>query len=391
MFIISQQFNIQTHIIPLYERKSYANLIQSADTSTSKCSLTLSSTYKPTSQYIWCVNHFGPNNQMKDFIKCAIIAIINNYTLVIPPLYPHYTDKIRNIQWFDHFYDLKQLGQVLNLITIDQFKQQTKNSGRKIMIECYIQQTTLVISETVCERLTLESVENHYKKEISFHRYINLSRNFNMNELSTKAKKCSSIFLHVRYSTMKHFFNSSNIYLQKILGNLSRTVLIQRMATQLRNLLPQLATGNQTRKKLTTLAVAHLRLGDRTYMNISTYVKQILSLINSGIHFTHLHIMHPYDNSSELNLLISRIPVQITTTKELLNKVRFVLDDFVFSVLEQEIAFQAPIFIASPWSSYSTTVIMQKVYQEKGSVYLFSMKGDNRPFLATKKNVKYPD
>jgi hypothetical protein len=141
------------------------------------------------------VNHFGPNNQMKDFIKCAIIAIINNYTLVIPPLYPHYTDKIRNIQWFDHFYDLKQLGQVLNLITIDQFKQQTKNSGRKIMIECYIQQTTLVISETVCERLTLESVENHYKKEISFHRYINLSRNFNMNELSTKAKKCSSIFL----------------------------------------------------------------------------------------------------------------------------------------------------------------------------------------------------
>jgi hypothetical protein len=383
MVIISLYPNDRTKFFRLHERTSYVT--------TSSPSLTLSSSYKPTSQYLWCVNHYGPNNQIKDFVKCAIIAIINNYTLIIPPLYPHYGDKIRSIQWFDHFYDLKQLGQVLNFVTLDQFIQQTKNNGKKIMIECYIQQIDLVINRMWYPKNTLGSVERYYKKKIDFPRYVNLSRNFDMNELSAKVKNCSSTFLHIHYTTFRHFFTSPNVHSQQIFQHLSRIASIQSMASQLINQLPQLVIGNNSKTNLTTLAVAHMRLGDHTVMSVSMYIKQILYLINTGLRLTHIHIMCPYLKPEEIDQLTSSLPVPITTTKQLLDNKRFVLSDFLFNVLEQEIAFQAPIFIASPWTTYSATVIMQKVYQDKGIVYLFSTQKDSRPFIVTKQNVKYFD
>ena len=55
--------------------------------------ITLPTLHHTFSQYLWCVNHYGPNNQLKDFVKCGAIAMMNNYTLVSPPLYAHYSQK----------------------------------------------------------------------------------------------------------------------------------------------------------------------------------------------------------------------------------------------------------------------------------------------------------
>ena len=51
---------------------------------------------------------------------------MNNYTLIIPPLFPHYGHSIRGIQWFDHFYDVKQLNLVLNFITLEKFESESR-------------------------------------------------------------------------------------------------------------------------------------------------------------------------------------------------------------------------------------------------------------------------
>jgi hypothetical protein len=99
--------------------------------------------------------------------------------------------------------------------------------------------------------------------------------------------------------------------------------------------------------------------------------------------------MCPYLNAIDIRNLTENLPIPFTITQDLLSHVRYVLDDYMFSVLEQEIAYQAPIFLASPWTTYSATVLMQKVYQEKGIVYILSSKEKIQPLLVTKKNVKY--
>jgi hypothetical protein len=315
--------------------------------------------------------------------------MIYNYTLIIPPLYPHYGNKIRGIQWFDHFYDLKQLSLALNFITLDQFISQKMNK-KILMIDCYIRHIELIRDRTWYPLNTLTSVKNYYKINIDFHRYINLSRQFSLNELSNKSKNCSSIFLHIHYTAFHQFFLSPNIYTRLIFENLRRHVLIQRMASELIKLLPQLVINkNYSKNHLTTLAAIHMRLGDHNVMSLSMYIKQILYLINNGVHFTHLHIMCPYLTSTDIKQLIDSLPIAFTITQHLIDHVRFVLDNYLFDVLEQEIAYQAPIFLASPWTTYSATVLMQKVYQQKGIVYVLSTKDNTHPLLVTKKNVKY--
>jgi hypothetical protein len=335
------------------------------------------------------VNHYGPNNQLKDFVKCCVIAIVNNYTLIIPPLYPHYGDKIRGIQWFDHFYDLKQLKSILNFVTLDQFIPEKVNKT-KVMIDCYVRQIDLVQGRTWYPQNTLVSIQNYYKINIAFHRHANLSRHFNMNELFNKAKNCSSIFLHIHYNAFSQFFSSPNFFTKSIFEHLRRNALIQRMTTELIKFLPELVINkNHSQKRLTTLAVIHMRLGDHTVMSVSMYIQQILYLIKNRVRFTHLHIMCPYLNATDIRNLTESLPIPFTITQHLLSHLRYVLDGYLFDVLEQEIAYQAPIFLASPWTTYSATVLMQKVYQEKGTVYVLSSRGKTQPLLVTKKNVKY--
>ena len=161
------------------------------------------------------------------------------------------------------------------------------------------------------------------------------------------------------------------------------------MARQLIELLPQLVNRNASKGALTTLAVAHMRLGDHTVMSVPMYIKQILALMASGVRFTHLHVMCQSLNSTDEEKLKKSLPIPLTTTDQISQRIQFVLNDYVFDVLEQEVALQAPVFIGSPWTTYSATVLMQKVYQKKGTVYLFSTKRDQRPFLVTAKNAQY--
>lgn len=341
------------------------------------------------SPYLWCVNHYGPNNQLKDFVKCCIIAMLNNYTLVIPPLYPHYSDRLRGIQWFDHFYDLNQLSSIMNVITLDRLIPRNA-SDKKVFFDCYVQQIELVQGRTWYSRNTLGSIENYYGIKLNFHRYVNLSRNFNMTDLYHKSVECSSIFLHVHYTTFGHFFTSPNWHTRMIFEHLRRNPIIQRMTGELIKFLPSLAINKKSPKmKFTTLAVVHMRLGDFTVMSLSKYIEQILYVIKNHLHFTHLHIMCPFLNASNIEELSKNLPVAFTTTQHILPHVRYIFDDYLFDILEQEIAYQAPIFLASPWTTYSATVLMQKVYQGKGSVYLLSSKPRTNPFLVTKSNVRY--
>lgn len=345
--------------------------------------------YKPD-QYIWCVNHYGPNNQLKDFIKCCIIAMVNNYTLVIPPFYPHYGHPNRAIQWFDHFFDLGKLSSALKFIELKRLMEKFKINAKTVMINCYVQQYELVKDRTWYSRNALIHVQNHYKLQINFNQSINLTRSFDLHELSRKSKNCSSMFLHIHYTMLRQFFLTPNIYIKKVFEHLRRTPLIGRMASQLISQLPKLVIGKKnSQNNFKNLAVVHMRTGDHVVMSIPMYIKQILFLVNSRVNFTHLHIMCPYLNASESKLLTNNLPIPFTTSEHLLNRTNWVLDRYLFDVLEQEMAYQASVFMASPWTTYSATILMQKVYQDKGTVYVLPSRPNEKPFLVTKQNAKY--
>jgi hypothetical protein len=210
-----------------------------------------------------------------------------------------------------------------------------------------------------------------------------------MSELTAKAKYCSSIFLHIDYMAYIRLFRVPNVYQQLTYKHFHRTPLIKRMASALIKLLPELVINrNHSKPKFNTLAVIHMRLGDHVVMNVSMYTERILYLIKSGVRFTHLHIMCPYLNVWDIKYLTKNLPIPFTATQHLLPHVRFLLDEYLFDVLEQEIAYQAPIFLASAWSSYSGTVLMQKVYQKQGTVYILSPEQETPASLVTEKNVK---
>ncbi len=98
------------------------------------------------------------------------------------------------------------------------------------------------------------------------------------------------------------------------------------MTTELIKFLPQLVINkNHSQKRLTTLAVIHMRLGDHTVMSVSMYIQQILYLIKNGVQFTHLHIMCPYLNAADIRNLTESLPIPFTITQHLLSHLRYVL------------------------------------------------------------------
>lgn len=132
----------------------------------------------------------------------------------------------------------------------------------------------------------LKSVEAYYQSNIHFLRHANLSSTLDMKELSRKMQTCSSIFLHIGYTTLNELFKSRNKYTELLFSYLSRSALIQRMVKKINQLLPQLLIGRTFRTNLITLAVAHLRRGDRIVMSLSNYTRQISHLIKAGAVFT---------------------------------------------------------------------------------------------------------
>ena len=151
-----------------------------------------------------------------------------------------------------------------------------------------------------------------------------------MSELKNKSNDCSSVFLHIHYTTFRNFFLTQNIFIEQIFQHLQRTILIQRMTSHLISQLSQLVIGrNYSRANLKTLAVTHIRIGDHNVMSVSMYIKQISYLINTGVRFTHLHIMCPYLNSTDLKLLMNRLPIPFTTSQHLLNHTNFVIDRYM--------------------------------------------------------------
>ena len=342
-----------------------------------------------STRYLWCVNHYGPNNQLKDFMKCCVIAMTANFTLIIPPLYPHYLDKIQAIQHFGHFYDLEKLSEALDFITLKQFIQQTPKGENKTMMGCHLQQVKLDGHMIYYANNALKIVENYYKTQISFYHEKSLSSSPSFSEIAEKVDNCTSVYLNIHYLALHHLSSATNTHVKSIFPHLHRTPLIQRIASKLINVLPNLVIGNITKNNLTILAVVHFRLGDRVVMNVSMYIHHLLLLIQSGVHFTHVHIMCPYLSPADVSQLAHSLPVPITTSQILSNRARFLVDDYFFNVLEQEIAFQAPIFIASPWTTYSATVVLQKLYQNRGAVHIFPIDPKNRTYLVNKQNANY--
>lgn len=352
--------------------------------------LHINSTKSVQRKFLWCVNHYGPNNQIKDFIKCTIIAAMNNYSVVLPPLFPHYQNRIRGIQWFQHFYDWTRLKNAIDLITFDDFIRLNSQNESLISIDCYIEHVSAVENRRWYADNALKSIQYYFRKTVDFKNHANLSYNFDLNELALKASECSSIFLHIHYTKFDSFFTTSNIYMQRIFRNLHRTPLIARMAERTIGSFHDLQNKtNASRKDKKILAVVHFRLGDVTVLTLDKYLEQIKYLLERKTTWNHLHIMCPYLNASNIKYLKDRLPARVTTTPQLYQHFRFVLNDFLFDILEQEIAFQAEVFIGSPWTTFSATVIMQRIYQRKGPVYLFSSNEKEHPFLVTEKNAKY--
>lgn len=339
--------------------------------------------------YLWCVLHYGPNNQIKDFVKCAIFASMNNFTMILPPLFPHYADNIRGIQWFEHFYDSVRFKKAIQTVTFDDFLEQNMKEHNKLKIECYVEHINAVKDRQWYSKNALNSVGSHFNKKVEFKSRINLSNQFDLEELSQKMKPCSSVFLHIHYTKSFEIFKTSNIYFKIIFANLYRHPLIRTMATKIISSLPALLENVTQSKPTLDLVVTHFRLGDYTVLSVEKYVAQLNHLLRKTTKYNHLHIMCPYLNGSAIEYLKKHIRVPFTTTSQLYKQLHYTFNDFFFDVLEQEIAYQASLFIGSPWTSYSGTVIMQRIFQNKGPVYIFASKPNATPYLVTQDNIKY--
>lgn len=339
-------------------------------------------------RYLWCANHYGPNNQIKDFIKCAVIAMMYNCTLVLPPLYPNYNDQVQVVQDFGHFYDLEQLAQAIKFITLHSLVLMQNSSLNNVM-NCYLQQENLDPHMHRYAKKPFNTIWDVYRIKVDFHQYRFLSKNLGMEELSSSIANCTLVYLNIHYLALNGLTSAKNRDAQKIFPHLKRTPIIQRMASQLIYGLLQSTSPSIEDTQLPTLAVAHIRLGDRVVMAVPRYTQQILDLLKSNANFTHLHIMCPFLTDKDISQLRNTIPIPITTTKMLFEQHRIVIDEYLFDVLEQEIAYQASVFIASPWTTYSATVVFQKLYQERGVVYIFSDTGPNRVSLVSRASFVY--
>jgi hypothetical protein len=292
------------------------------------------------------------------------------------------------VQDIGHFYDLEQLASVIKFITLHRFVTMQNSSLRNVS-NCYLRQANLKPNLAQYGNKPLNTIWDLYRIKVNFHQQRNLSSTFDMGELIRNIGNCTLVYLDIHYLALNDLSAATNINAQKIFPHLKRTPLIQRMASQLIDGLPQLTHKRSQGTQLSTLAVAHIRLGDRVVMAVPRYIEQILDLIKSNVSFTHLHIMCPFLTDTDISQFTNTIPIPITTTKTLFDRHRIVIDEYLFDVLEQEIAFQAPIFIASPWTSYSATVIFQKLYQDKGAVYIFSDTGLSRASLVSRVNFIY--
>jgi hypothetical protein len=340
---------------------------------------------------LWCVNHYGPNNQLRDLVKCAIIAKMHGYILMAPPLFPHYAARMHQMQWFHDYYDLQKLNNFVNTITLDEYIRSKSPSSPNIPFDCYVEQSKSVAERKWYPKNTLSSVQHYFKMQIRFRNHINITTlSLNMSQLGETMSSCSSIFLHIHYTAFHEMFSTKNALVESVFTHITRTYWIRQAATQIIDRLSTFwhvpSNKTQPTKKL---AVAHFRLGDHIVMNMSTYVRQLQTLFDDDLQVTHLHIMCPFLNATDVQYIAESLPIPFSTSMKIFDHVKTTFHEFSFSVLEQEVAFQAPIFIGSPWTTYSGTVVMQKIFQESGIVYMFSRKNGDKPYLMDNGNVKY--
>lgn len=354
--------------------------------------LNFSQTPTSTKRYLWCVNHYGPNNQLKDFIKCALIASMISFTLVTPPFFPHYLDVNKELQWFDHFYDFNSFTSIIDSVSIDEWIQLKKDSRNHLSIDCYLQQIEKIEKVLGYGKRIRQNVEKRFNIHIDFQRFINLSSTLKVQEVINKTENCQTVFLHIEYPSFRQHFETPHPIIQQIFAHLYRTNVLQRIAQQALEFLPQMVQSHSFKQNQSNIvAVTHFRLGDQYVMSPRTYVEQVRLLLASDVRFTHLHIMCVDMNVTDLEEITANLPLPFTTTKDLVKEVKDVLDEYLFDILEQEIAYQAPIFIGSPRTTYSATITMQKVFQDKGLVYLYDLKNRSSPYYITKLNARYFD
>lgn len=218
-----------------------------------------------SSRYLWCVNHYSQNNQLKDFIKCALIASIIDFTLVIPPFFPHYLVSNKELQWFDHLYDLQSFSSVVNSIPIDEWIQSTTNLTKRLMIDCYLQLIQKITNALGYGKRIRQKVEGQYWVPIDFHRFINLSSTMKMEELVNKSNDCRSIFLHIENPSLINDFGPPHRFVQQTFTKL------RQITEQSLELLPRLANNNQPTNQSNIIAVTHFLLR-RSFRDESSFV-----------------------------------------------------------------------------------------------------------------------
>lgn len=341
-------------------------------------------------RHIWCLNHYDPKSQVEDFVKCAFVASMLNSTLILPPFFAHYRDGVKELQWFGNFYNLNSLESIVRFIRMDRWIKSTLTFDKRLKIECYLQEFDKITNTLVYAKRIRERIEEHFQIRIDFQRFINISSDMTIEELKMKSTSCRTIFLHLDSSTLNSVFSPANPFVENLFKHLHRSPLIQRIGQIWLNLLPKFVTKeNLTRNSSSIVAVTRFPPGNQLATSSSSYIKQILHLIDNGVHLTHLHVISDDLHDLDLEYLSMNLPVPFTSTKDLYQRVENLFDKNLIDVLEQEIAYQATVFLAVPRTSYSTTVIMQKVYQERGNVYLFTLGGIGSPYNITRENTRY--
>ena len=305
-----------------------------------------SSFMQPT-RYLWCMTHFGPNNQVIDFVACAAMARQHDATVVLPPLFAHWSEDAASgadVLQFDEFYDAFALTEYVKVISLREYlrlqahrldSEQQPNASFAL-IDCYLRLDWPRVPNPQDARvqravrdLGIVDVFNHSTARSNathlFERFVSGKGSVSVTRmlgLAFEQERCQHVFLH---STFIGGFRYLQPAALSIFRYFHRAAVFRSMAR------------SYLRSLRGLLLVVHLRRGDWSPLTLQQYLNQSLWLIEQLPAVHAVYFMTNALSQAELDIFRSAVSPRVVLRSARCDN-RSLFNSHALSVLEQELA-----------------------------------------------------
>ncbi|XP_002738797.1 uncharacterized protein LOC100378035 [Saccoglossus kowalevskii] len=327
----------------------------------------------------------GPNYEYKHVKIAARFAIYLNRTLVLTPFLKHRSDDLVD---FNQTFDEGKLSQIVPLATVEEFKRECGSTIETIVHgthtndnQFYHFQRAYLTDKIAFKRLLDIDMpgEDHIvqSEEETWERLISSSRT-----------KCIGIQYSYNFARDHGLSIPNKESMSKLVNkNLKRTPIITKVTDFVRDRIcngqPYLAlhwrnkTGEQCsgdkikwdREKCSQL-LSSLSNG------MDKFAKGLADIMNThGVSCIYVAYL-PY---SQMSYISSSSDITKIKSQEVTSLVE---DDYMFSLLEQEICYRARVFVGSAWSNWANFVGLEFEAEDKPVYYLHGVRGSTTEPMA---------